>query len=91
MTAQSAAVMKRMRGTETVECSTEQISNQFSQMHELIARRAFEIFESNGGSPGHDLRGLVSRGIRVAPTGSSERNRVEWRVCCPGRGAGLWR
>jgi HSP20 family protein len=24
-------------------------------MHELIARRAFEIFESNGGSPGHDL------------------------------------
>ena len=55
MTTQSAAVMQRMKGTEIVERSSEEIFNQFSQMHELIARRAFEIFESNGGSPGHDL------------------------------------
>jgi HSP20 family protein len=55
MTTQSAAVMQRMKGTEIVERSSEEIFNQFSQVHELIARRAFEIFESNGGSPGHDL------------------------------------
>jgi hypothetical protein len=46
MTTQSAAVMQRMKGTEIVERSSEEIFNQFSQMHELIARRAFEIFES---------------------------------------------
>lgn len=55
MATQSAAVMERMKGTETVERSSEEILNQCAQMHELIARRAFEIFESNGGSPGHDL------------------------------------
>ena len=55
MATQSAAVMQRMKGTEIVERSSEEIFNQFSQMHELIARRAFDIFESNGGSPGHDL------------------------------------
>jgi HSP20 family protein len=55
MTTQSAAVMQRMKGTEIVERSGEEIYNQFSQMHELIARRAFEIFDTNGGSPGHDL------------------------------------
>ena len=55
MTTQSAAVMQRMKGTEIVERSSEEIFTQFSQMHELIARRAFKIFESNGGSPGHDL------------------------------------
>jgi HSP20 family protein len=55
MATQSAAVMQRMNGTEIVERSSEEILNQCSQTHELIARRAFEIFESNGGSPGHDL------------------------------------
>ena len=55
MTTQSAAVMHRMNGTELIKHSSEEIFNQFSQMHDVIARRAFEIFESNGGSPGHDL------------------------------------
>jgi HSP20 family protein len=55
MTTQSAAVMQRMKGTEIVERRGEEIFNQFSQMHELIARRAFEIFDTGGGSPGHDL------------------------------------
>ena len=55
MATQSAAVMQRMNGTEIVERSSEEILNQCSQTHELIARRAFEIFESSGGSPGHDL------------------------------------
>ena len=55
MATQSAAVMQRMNGTEIVERSSEVILNQCSQTHELIARRAFEIFESGGGSPGHDL------------------------------------
>jgi DUF2934 family protein len=55
MATQSAAVMQRMNGTEIVERSSEEILNQCSQTHELIARRAFEIFETNGGSPGNDL------------------------------------
>jgi HSP20 family molecular chaperone IbpA len=55
MTTQSAAVMHRMNGTELIKHSSEEIFNQFSQMHDVIARRAFEIFESHDGSPGHDL------------------------------------
>jgi HSP20 family protein len=55
MATQSTAVMQRTNGFEIVERSGEEILNQCSQTHELIARRAFEIFEKNGGSPGHDL------------------------------------
>jgi len=55
MATQSTAVMQRTNGSEIVERSGEEILNQCSQTHELIARRAFEIFEGNGGSPGHDL------------------------------------
>jgi HSP20 family molecular chaperone IbpA len=55
MATQSAAVMQRMNETEIVERSSEEILNQCSQTHELIARRAFEISETNGGSPGNDL------------------------------------
>lgn len=77
MTAQSAAVLQRMEGTEMVECNSEQISNQFSQMHELIARRAFEIFESNGSSPGHDLedwRRAESELLQPVPVNVTELN-----------------
>ena len=77
MTTQSAAVMQRMKGTEIVERSSEEIFNQFSQMHELIARRAFEIFESNGGSPGHDLEDWLraeSELLRPVPLNVIELN-----------------
>jgi hypothetical protein len=43
MATQSAAVMQRMNETEIVERSSEEILNQCSQTHELIARRARPI------------------------------------------------
>jgi HSP20 family protein len=55
MKTQLAAVMESTHEPEPVEHSSEEISNQFSQIHEVIARRAFDIFESRGRSPGHDL------------------------------------
>jgi HSP20 family molecular chaperone IbpA len=55
MTTQSAAVMQRMKGTELVKHCSEEIFNQFSQINDVIARRAFELFESHGGSPGHEM------------------------------------
>jgi HSP20 family molecular chaperone IbpA len=55
MTTLSAAVMQRSKGTELVQQSSEDISKQFSRINDVIARRAFELFESHGSSPGHDL------------------------------------
>ena len=55
MKTQLAAVMESTHEPESVKHSSEEISNQFSQIHEVIARRAFDIFESRGRSPGHDL------------------------------------
>ena len=55
MTTQSAAVMQRMRGTDLIKHSSEEILDQFSQINDAIARRAFELFESHGGSPGHEV------------------------------------
>ena len=55
MKTQSAAVMESTHEPEPVKHSSEEISNQFSQIHDVIARRAFDIFESRGRSPGHDL------------------------------------
>src|SRR5580700_8640402 len=55
MTTQSATVMQRMKGTELLTHSREEILDQLLQIYDGIARRAFEIFESRGGSPGHDL------------------------------------
>jgi HSP20 family protein len=55
MAAQSARLMERMEGIEPVQHGSEEIFRQFPQIHNAIARRAFEIFESNGNSPGHDL------------------------------------
>jgi HSP20 family molecular chaperone IbpA len=54
MTTQLATAMQRVQGIELVKHSSEEIFNQFSELYELIARRAFEIFEGRGGSPGHD-------------------------------------
>jgi HSP20 family protein len=47
--------MERTDEPELVKHSTEEISNQFSQIYDVIARRAFAIFESRGRSPGHEL------------------------------------
>jgi HSP20 family protein len=59
MTTQSASVAQRMKETELVNRSSEEIVDQYSQMIDVIARRAFEIFESRGGSPGHDLEDWI--------------------------------
>jgi HSP20 family protein len=77
MATQSAAVMQRMKGTKIVEHSSEEIFNQFSQMYDLVGRRAFEIFESNGGSPGHDLEDWLraeSELLRPVPLNVTESN-----------------
>jgi len=50
-----AAVMERTEEPELVKHGSEEISNQSSQIHDVIAHRAFDIFESRGGSPGHEL------------------------------------
>ncbi len=55
MTAQSATAMQRVKGSELVRHSREEVLNQFSQCNDRIARRAFEIFEQRSGSPGHDV------------------------------------
>jgi len=54
MKTQSAAVMESTHEPEPKH-SSEEISNQFSQIHDALARRAFDIFESRGRSPGHEL------------------------------------
>ena len=55
MTTQSATVLQRTKGTESVKQASEEIFNQFSQINDVIARRAFELFENHGGSPGHEI------------------------------------
>jgi HSP20 family protein len=46
--------MQRMKEAEPVKHSGK-VANRCTQMVDAIARRAFEIFESRGGSPGHDM------------------------------------
>jgi hypothetical protein len=60
MATQSAAVMQRMNETEIVERSSEEILNQCSQTHELIARRARPIVV-----PGSILR--VAGALMLSP------------------------
>jgi HSP20 family protein len=55
MKPQLTAVMERADKPELVKHSTEDISNQLLRIYDLIARRAFDIFESRGRSPGHEL------------------------------------
>jgi HSP20 family molecular chaperone IbpA len=55
MNTRLVAVMQRSKGTEFVQYSTEDISNLFSWINDVIARKAFELYESHGSSPGHDL------------------------------------
>jgi HSP20 family protein len=55
MKSQLPAVMERTKEPELVKHSSEEISKQISQIYDVIARRAFDIFESRGRSPGHEL------------------------------------
>ncbi|HEV2521396.1 MAG TPA: Hsp20 family protein [Candidatus Acidoferrales bacterium] len=55
MTAQSATAMQGVKEAEPVRRKSEETFNQFSALYDLVARRAFELFETRGGSPGHDL------------------------------------
>jgi len=55
MNSQLAAVMERTLEPELAKRISEKIPNQFSQISDGIARRAFDIFESCGRSPGHEL------------------------------------
>jgi HSP20 family protein len=54
MKSQLAAVMERKDEPQLVTRSHEEISNRLSELYNVIARRAFDIFESRGRSPGHD-------------------------------------
>ena len=54
MKSQLAAVMERKDEPQLVTRSHEEISNRLSELYDVIARRAFDIFESRGRSPGHD-------------------------------------
>ncbi len=49
-----AAVMERTKELELVKHGSEEISNRFSQIYDVIARRAFDVFESRGRSPGRE-------------------------------------
>lgn len=55
MTTQSATAMQGVKKAELVGGTSEENFNQFSALYDLIARRAFELFETRGGSPGHDM------------------------------------
>jgi HSP20 family molecular chaperone IbpA len=55
MATQLAPPMVRRVETEPVQHDSKEMFRQYSQIYDAIALRAFEIFESNGSSPGHDL------------------------------------
>ncbi len=77
MTTQSAAVIQRVKEPEILKDSSEVIFNQFSQIYNAIARRAFQIFESRGCSPGNDLEDWLraeSELLHPVPMNVSESN-----------------
>jgi HSP20 family protein len=77
MKSQLAAVMERTDEPELVKNSTEEISNQFSQISDVIAQRAFDIFESRGRSPGHELEDWLraeSELLHPVPLNATESN-----------------
>jgi len=55
MTTQAATVTQRTKDGEYTGDGNRQIVDPYAQLMELIARRAFEIFQSRGGSSGHEL------------------------------------
>jgi len=75
MNSHLAVAMERTKEPELVKHSSEEISNQFSQIYDVIARRAFDIFESRGRSPGHELEDWVraeSELLRPVPLNVAE-------------------
>jgi HSP20 family molecular chaperone IbpA len=54
MKSQLAAVKERKDEPQLLTGSHEEISNRLSELYDVIARRAFDIFESRYRSPGHD-------------------------------------
>lgn len=55
MTAQSATVMQPVRDMDLIRRYSEDVFDQLTATYNLIAQRAFEIFESRGGSPGREM------------------------------------
>ena len=55
MKTQLVSVVEGTHESEPVKHSSKEISSHLSQMHDVIARRAFDMFESRGRSPGHEL------------------------------------
>ena len=55
MKSQLAAVLERTPEHELAKRSSDKISNRFSQIYDVIARRAFDIFERRGRVPGQEL------------------------------------
>src|SRR5258708_4578081 len=75
MNSHLAVAMERTKEPELVKHSSEEISNQFSQIYDVIARRAFDIFGSRGRSPGHELEDWVraeSELLRPVPLNVAE-------------------
>ena len=54
MKSQLATAVERTKEPQFITPSRGEISHRLSELHDVIARRAFDIFESRGGSPGHD-------------------------------------
>jgi HSP20 family protein len=77
MKSQLAAVMERTKEPELLKHGSEEISNRFSQIYDVIARRAFDIFESRGRVPGHELEDWFraeSELLRPVPLNVTESN-----------------
>jgi HSP20 family protein len=55
MTAQSATAMQSTKGSVPIKRGTEDLLTEFDRIYDSITRRAFEMFEGNGGWFGHDL------------------------------------
>jgi HSP20 family protein len=55
MTAQSATAMQPVKGSVPVRQGSRDLLEQFDSVYDSIARRAFELFESNGQWRGHEL------------------------------------
>lgn len=55
MTPQSATAMQPVKGSVPVRQSSVDLFDEFGKIYDSIARRAFELFESNGRVPGREL------------------------------------
>jgi HSP20 family protein len=55
MTAQSATAMQPVKGSVPVRQGSIDLFDEFGKLYDSIARRAFEIFETDGRSPGREL------------------------------------